>query len=95
MTITSSECNSIKTWKSGIVPYFCGDTPECEYPSEKALAVAIKNLNEKFLLVGLTEEFENFIKILEKMMPAYFSDLFYNFEGEFLILLFCVNLNKY
>ena len=67
------------------MPYFCGDIPECEYPTHDALKIAIRNFDEKFLFVGLTEDFGNFMKILEKMIPGYFKDLYFNYEGKILL----------
>ena len=124
-----SECTAVKIWKSGTVPYFCGDIPECEYPTHDqgsasgtgspgsrspgrgnlpgldpgtenfpghgpgpvptlahdALKIAIQNFDEKFLFVGLTEDFGNFMKILEKMIPGYFKDLYFNYEGKIFV----------
>ena len=87
------ECTAVKIWKSGTVPYFCGDIPECEYPTHDALKIAIRNFDEKFLFVGLTEDFGNFMKILEKMIPGYFKDLYFNYEGK--ILLKILTLTKF
>ena len=58
-----------------MVPYFCGDLPICEEPSEKALNIAKINAEKKFLVVGLTEKFTDFIDVLEAMLPNFFDGL--------------------
>ena len=38
------ECSENKLWKSGAVPYFCGDHDDCWNPTEEGFQRAIKNL---------------------------------------------------
>ena len=46
------------------IPFFCGMSPQCWEPgSEWALAQAKLNLASRFLVVGVTEQFENFIEV--------------------------------
>ena len=71
----SKECSALKIWKSGMVPYFCGDLPICEEPSEEALDIAKINAEKKFIVVGLTEKFTEFIDVLEAMLPKFFDGL--------------------
>ena len=68
------ECTAVKIWKSGTVPYFCGEHDDCWDPCEEGFKRAIHNL-DTFLFVGLTEEFSDSVKILEKMFPNYFDSL--------------------
>ena len=68
------ECTAVKIWKSGTVPYFCGEHDDCWDPCEEGFKRAIHNL-DNFLFVGLTEEFSDSVKILEKMFPNYFDSL--------------------
>ena len=68
------ECTAVKIWKSGTVPYFCGEHDDCWDPCEEGFKRAIQNL-DNFLFVGLTEDFSNSVKILEKMFPNYFDSL--------------------
>ncbi|XP_067938225.1 heparan sulfate 2-O-sulfotransferase 1-like isoform X2 [Watersipora subatra] len=61
------------------IPFFCGHSVECLKPGRWALEQAKTNLLNKYLLVGVTEHLEQFIAMLEVMLPRYFSgayDLF-------------------
>ena len=71
----SKECTALKIWKSGMVPYFCGDMPICEEPSEEALKIAKKNIDRSYLVIGLTENFNDFVEVLESMLPKFFDGL--------------------
>ena len=44
-------------------------------PSRWALEQAKKNVLDKYLVVGLTEEFEQFLQVLERLLPDIFSGL--------------------
>ncbi|CAG5099074.1 Oidioi.mRNA.OKI2018_I69.XSR.g16227.t1.cds [Oikopleura dioica] len=71
----SKECTALKIWKSGMVPYFCGDMPICEEPSEEALKIAKNNIDRSYLVIGLTENFNDFVEVLESMLPKFFDGL--------------------
>ncbi|CAB3990562.1 uronyl 2-sulfotransferase [Paramuricea clavata] len=55
-----------------IVPFFCGHLKECRSPKRWALNQAKKNV-EKYLVVGILEEYDDFIKVLEKLLPNFFQ----------------------
>ncbi|XP_028415482.1 uronyl 2-sulfotransferase-like [Dendronephthya gigantea] len=55
-----------------IVPFFCGHSKACRTPTVWALEQAKKNV-EKYLVVGILEEYEDFIKVLEKLLPNFFK----------------------
>ncbi|XP_060986001.1 uronyl 2-sulfotransferase isoform X2 [Dama dama] len=56
-----------------IIPYFCGQHPRCREPGEWALERAKLNVNENFLLVGILEELEDVLLLLERFLPHYFK----------------------
>uniref|UniRef100_A0A4W4FGI7 Uronyl 2-sulfotransferase n=1 Tax=Electrophorus electricus TaxID=8005 RepID=A0A4W4FGI7_ELEEL len=58
-----------------IVPYFCGQHPQCREPGVWALDRAKQNVVENFLLVGILEELEDVLFLLERLLPHYFSDV--------------------
>ncbi|XP_078734345.1 uronyl 2-sulfotransferase [Lampetra fluviatilis] len=57
-----------------IVPYFCGQDPRCRVPSSWALKRAKDNVVQYYLLVGILEELEDTLLVLERLLPHYFSD---------------------
>lgn len=73
------ECTPTKIWKSGTIPYFCGEGEECFDPSESGYQRALQNLIN-FPFVGLTEDFDDSVRIVEKMFPHYFDSLQHSFQ---------------
>ncbi|XP_072360965.1 uronyl 2-sulfotransferase a isoform X4 [Scyliorhinus torazame] len=67
-----AECNNPRVFY--IIPYFCGQHPKCRDPGEWALQKAKENLNENYLLVGILEELEDVLLLLERLLPHYFKD---------------------
>lgn len=53
--------------------FFCGMDSLCEIPSRKRLEYTKKILDEEYLLVGITEEFENTLRLFERLLPEYFD----------------------
>lgn len=52
------------------IPFFCGHSAECWKPgSQWALEQAKFNLVNNYFLVGVTEEMEDFIYLLELSLP--------------------------
>ncbi|XP_066536408.1 uronyl 2-sulfotransferase isoform X3 [Hoplias malabaricus] len=58
-----------------IIPYFCGQHPQCREPSMWALQKAKENVLERYLLVGVLEELEDVLLLLERLLPHFFSDV--------------------
>ncbi|KAK2714880.1 heparin sulfate O-sulfotransferase-like [Artemia franciscana] len=67
------DCDPVNLWLQ--IPFFCGHAAQCWEPeSDWALEEAKRNLAEKYFLVGITEEIESFIEILEFSYPNIFKD---------------------
>lgn len=56
----------------GYLRYFCGDGPLCR--TDEALRISKTNL-DSYLIVGLTEEYESFILLVEKFLPNLYRGL--------------------
>lgn len=66
------DCDPKNMWLQ--IPFFCGHAAECWDPgSEWALNQAKRNLVNEYFLVGVTEEMEDFIVLLEKSLPRIFK----------------------
>ncbi|KAK9869801.1 hypothetical protein WA026_003533 [Henosepilachna vigintioctopunctata] len=66
------ECDPNNLWLQ--VPFFCGHAANCRKPGNKwALAEAKKNIVTNYLLVGVTEELQDFISLLEITIPRMFK----------------------
>ncbi|KAF4079261.1 hypothetical protein AMELA_G00191010 [Ameiurus melas] len=66
-----SDCAPEKLWLQ--IPFFCGHSSECwNVGSHWALEQAKYNLVNEYLLVGVTEELEDFIMMLEAALPRFF-----------------------
>ncbi|KAJ8011381.1 hypothetical protein DPEC_G00057570 [Dallia pectoralis] len=66
-----SDCAPEKLWLQ--IPFFCGQYSECwNVGSHWALEQAKFNLVNEYLLVGVTEELEDFVMMLEAALPRFF-----------------------
>ncbi|KAF2896735.1 hypothetical protein ILUMI_09442 [Ignelater luminosus] len=66
------DCDPNNMWLQ--VPFFCGHAANCWKAGNKwALTEAKKNLVNNYLLVGVTEELDDFIKMLELTIPRIFK----------------------
>ncbi|KAG7277385.1 hypothetical protein CRUP_033340 [Coryphaenoides rupestris] len=66
-----SDCAPEKLWLQ--IPFFCGHYSECwNVGSPWALEQAKYNLVNEYMLVGVTEELEDFVMILEAALPRFF-----------------------
>ena len=74
------DCDPKKLWLQ--VPWFCGSFKKCWEPGSKwALEQAKHNLVHKYFLVGLTDELEAFIRLLEIGLPRFFAGASEFFAG--------------
>ncbi|XP_076455198.1 heparan sulfate 2-O-sulfotransferase 1-like [Babylonia areolata] len=65
------DCDPVNLWLQ--IPYFCGHISECWVPgSDWALNKAKQNVLHHYLLVGVTEELEDYILVLETVLPRFF-----------------------
>ena len=74
----SKDCSISKMWMQ--IPYFCGQVAPCwESGSQWALDRAKKNVLDEYFLVGINEQMDQFVELLEVHLPHVFrgaSDLF-------------------
>lgn len=79
-----SECRDARIFY--ITPFFCGQETFCQRPSELALKQAKINVIRNYLVVGVTEEFQDFLFVLEKLLPRFFTGVrnIYKSPGDFL-----------
>lgn len=67
-----SDCVNIY---SDLIPFFCGNDAWCRKRDRKALEAAKKNISGKYLFVGVLEDIENSLKLLELYLPNFFSGM--------------------
>ncbi|XP_001656685.2 heparin sulfate O-sulfotransferase [Aedes aegypti] len=66
------DCDPTNMWLQ--IPFFCGHAAECWKPgSTWALEQAKRNLVNEYFLVGVTEEMDEFIELLEVALPRFFK----------------------
>ncbi|XP_076321200.1 heparan sulfate 2-O-sulfotransferase 1-like [Tachypleus tridentatus] len=66
-----SDCDPENMWLQ--IPFFCGLHVDCWEPgNDWALAQAKQNLVEHYMVVGVTEELEDFVALLEAVLPRFF-----------------------
>lgn len=67
-----ADCDPNNMWLQ--IPFFCGHSVECWKPGNSwALEEAKKNLINNYLLVGVTDELNDFVNILEQTIPRIFK----------------------
>ncbi|XP_034945217.1 heparin sulfate O-sulfotransferase [Chelonus insularis] len=66
-----ADCDPNNMWLQ--IPFLCGHDPDCWQVGNKwALEEAKRNLANNYLLVGVTEELDEFIQILQIIFPRFF-----------------------
>ncbi|CAH8291120.1 unnamed protein product [Schistosoma turkestanicum] len=70
--VNGSDCNPQLLWVQ--VPFFCGQAVYCKIPGNPvAVETAKRHVIDNYLIVGLTEEFDKFVDLLEILVPSFFS----------------------
>ncbi|EFA04624.1 heparan-sulfate-2-sulfotransferase [Tribolium castaneum] len=69
------DCDPNHMWLQ--IPFLCGHAANCWKPGNKwALTEAKKNLVNNYLLVGVTDEINDFVAVLEQTLPRIFKGAF-------------------
>ena len=59
---------------SSQLAFFCGHSPACNsFESQELFARAVENFHNYFSVVGVTEHFNQSLKVLEAFLPRYFE----------------------
>ncbi|XP_076803192.1 uronyl 2-sulfotransferase-like [Clavelina lepadiformis] len=56
--------------------FFCGNHKDCRTDSQWTLDEAKKNVEKHFTVVGIVEDYNNTLKLLEKTFPKFFGGMF-------------------
>lgn len=67
-----SECVA-ELFSVRLITQFCGYERGCRKANRFALERAKENVRNRFLIVGIMEEYEDFIRLLEKLLPDMFA----------------------
>ncbi|XP_077987129.1 uronyl 2-sulfotransferase-like [Glandiceps talaboti] len=70
--LSKTECQLEKAYY--IIPFFCGQDPRCREPTRWSLDQAVKNALNEYTFIGILEDLENSMKLLERMLPRYFNN---------------------
>ncbi|KAH0953312.1 hypothetical protein HN011_002575 [Eciton burchellii] len=77
INIGQPDCDPSNMWLQ--IPFLCGHDPACwEIGNSWALEEAKRNLQKHYFLVGVTEELNDFVEVLENVLPRFFKGA-YNF----------------
>lgn len=76
-----SECVAEYT-KGTLVKQFCGYHSDCKTASPAALLRAKNNVRNNYLVVGILEEIDDFVRVLEKIRPSLFQGAFDKLEND-------------
>ncbi|KAM0728946.1 Heparan sulfate 2-O-sulfotransferase 1 [Formica fusca] len=77
INIGQPDCDPNNMWLQ--IPFLCGHDPACwEIGNNWALDEAKRNLQRHYFLIGVTEELNDFVEVLEYVLPRFFKGA-YNF----------------
>ena len=66
-----------------LIPYFCGNEDFCLKPSKESVDAAMANVRKNYLLVGILEDYERFLKLAEILLPIFFKGSVTIYESEY------------
>ncbi|XP_020291811.1 heparan sulfate 2-O-sulfotransferase 1-like isoform X2 [Pseudomyrmex gracilis] len=70
--IGQPDCNLNNMWLQ--IPFLCGHDPACwKVGNSWALEEAKRNLQRHYFLIGITEELNDFVEVLESVLPQFFK----------------------
>lgn len=52
--------------------YFCGQDDACGADERETVEIAKRNIEKDYIFIGLTEEFENSLRLFENILPNFF-----------------------
>ncbi|XP_077994503.1 uronyl 2-sulfotransferase-like [Glandiceps talaboti] len=69
--LDKTECNATTIF--AIIPYFCGQDPRCDVPTRWALETAKENVINHYIVIGVLEDFNSTLSVLEGVLPQFFK----------------------
>ncbi|CAF1277368.1 unnamed protein product [Didymodactylos carnosus] len=82
-TLNPSYCISKINGISNLIGYSCGQESYCsQLNSSKALEKAKSNIDKHYTTIGLTEQFEQFLYVLHRLIPTYFKNIHKEYEKQ-------------
>ena len=66
-------CGRLNGMMFNMGKYFCGMHPTCRVVSRERVEMAKRHIDEEYEFIGMAEEFERTILLLEWMLPNYFK----------------------
>jgi len=84
MDFNDKECHiSNGSIRDYAIPYFCGQDLECtRHNSQWALRQAIENVEEHYPVVGVLEEMDSTLSVMQAVLPRFFRGIHDKFGGE-------------
>ncbi|XP_072043187.1 uronyl 2-sulfotransferase-like [Amphiura filiformis] len=67
---------------SRIFHFFCGTHPKCSTDLKWSLNEAKRRVEEEYLIVGLLEDYESTLKLMEKLAPSLFNGIVTDYKAD-------------
>ncbi|XP_072043411.1 uronyl 2-sulfotransferase-like [Amphiura filiformis] len=65
-----------------IFHFFCGTHPKCSTDLKWSLNEAKRRVEEEYLIVGLLEDYESTLKLMEKLAPSLFKGIVTDYKAD-------------